>query len=72
GRLAAEEWLKFAVKKIAGRKDVAAPSFRDLKSRGMITLFDTTEEKRVLGWSPCADAAKFRARAIEIHAPPKL
>ncbi len=66
-RLGAEEWLKWAVKKFAGRKGVRAPSMRDLKSRGMTASFDTSTEKRILRWNPCADDAEFRRRAIGQH-----
>ncbi len=71
-RLGAEEWLKWAVKKIAGRKGVHAPAMRDLKSRGMVAPFDISAEKRILGWNPCADEAEFRKRAIYPHAEANL
>jgi nucleoside-diphosphate-sugar epimerase len=61
------EWLKFVAKKVSGRKGVPAPSSRDLKSRGMVSEIDTATEKRVLGWQPVADEAKFRERAILVH-----
>ena len=66
-RLYADECLKFAVKKVAGRNSVAAPSLRDLKSRGMVSPIDNSAEKKILGWRPCADDAEFRRRAIETH-----
>ncbi len=66
-RLGAEEWLKWAVKKVAGRKGVRAPAVRDLKSRGMVSQFDIAAEKRILGWRPCADEQEFRKRAIFPH-----
>ncbi len=66
-RLGADEWLKWGVKKLAGRKGVRRPAMRDLKSRGMVAQIDVTEEKRILGWRPCADETEFRKRAIEPH-----
>ncbi len=66
-RLGAEEWLKWAVKKVAGRNGVRAPAIRDLKSRGMVTPFDTSEEKKMLRWAPCDDEDAFRKRAIYPH-----
>lgn len=66
-RLGTEERLKWLVKKIAGRKGVRAPAMRDLKSRGMVSAFDTTDEKQSLGWRPCADDEEFRKRAINPH-----
>lgn len=68
-RLYADEWLKWAVKKVAGRRGVARPSLRDLKSRGMVAVIDTAEEKRILRWRPCDDEGQFRARAIMPHVP---
>lgn len=66
--LYADEWLKWSVKKIAGRKSVATPSMRDIKSRGMVAKIDTSAEKELLDWVPCADETDFRARAIFPHA----
>ncbi len=66
--LYADECLKYAVKKLAGRAGVAAPSWRDLQSRGMGAAIDTSEEKRVLGWAPCNDETAFRSAAILNHA----
>lgn len=66
--LMASERLKWAVKKAAGRAGVVAPSERDIRSRGMVAKFDASDEKRILGWAPCADEATFRARAILAHA----
>lgn len=66
-RVSAEEWLKWIVKKVAGRKGVRSPAKRDLKSRGMVSQFDTAAEKRILKWRPCADENEFRNRAIYPH-----
>ena len=66
-KLYTEELLKWAVKRIAGRRNLRAPSFRDLRSRGMAAQFDTSMEKRTLGWRPCANEAEFRDRAIAPH-----
>jgi predicted dehydrogenase/uncharacterized protein YbjT (DUF2867 family) len=65
--LYAEEWVKYAVKKMAGRSQIQAPSMRDLKSRGMRAQFDTSEEKRILNWRPCAEETAFRSTAILPH-----
>jgi nucleoside-diphosphate-sugar epimerase len=63
-------WLvecgKWSIKRLTGRA-VAAPSRRDFLSRGMSASFDCADAKRDLGWRPVADAAVFRARAIEVH-----
>jgi len=67
-RLGADEWLKWGVKKVAGRKGLRIPALRDLRSRGMVARFDVSEEKRLLGWRPCNDENEFRRRAILPHA----
>jgi hypothetical protein len=33
----------------------------------MTASFDCADAKRDLGWRPVADAAGFRARAIDVH-----
>jgi hypothetical protein len=33
----------------------------------MAARFDCADAKRDLGWRPVADAAVFRARAIDVH-----
>lgn len=66
--LMAGEWAKWAVKVAAGRRNMQKPSPRDFRSRGMVSAFDTAAEKRILGWTPCADEMDFRRRAILPHA----
>ena len=65
-------WLaecgKWAIKRAAGRA-AALPSRRDILSRGMRAPFDCTDARHDLGWTPVADDAVFRARAILVHAP---
>jgi len=65
-RLWLEELGKYAIKRAAGRA-VAWPSYRDLLSRGLVAPFDCADAKRDLGWSPVADEAEFRRRAILVH-----
>jgi predicted dehydrogenase/nucleoside-diphosphate-sugar epimerase len=63
-------WLvecgKWSIKRLTGRA-VAAPSRHDFLSRGMSARFDCADVQRDLGWRPVADAAAFRARAIDVH-----
>ncbi len=66
--LMAAEWAKHGVKTIAGRRNLQPPSMRDIKSRGMVAAIDVSEEKRILGWTPCADEAEFRRLALGPHA----
>lgn len=63
-RLYAEEALKYGVKRMAGRGNAAAPSLRDIRSRGMAAAFAVDSEKALLDWRPCADEAAFREAAI--------
>ncbi|NWG70660.1 MAG: Gfo/Idh/MocA family oxidoreductase [Parvularculaceae bacterium] len=65
--LMAGDWTKWAVKRLAGRTGVSKPSPRDLRSRAMASSFDTSAEKRLLSWTPCADEAEFRRLAILPH-----
>ncbi|NHK27499.1 NAD-dependent epimerase/dehydratase family protein [Parvularcula flava] len=62
----AGEVAKWLVKKAAGRK-VGFPSVRDLKSRGLVASFDTSAEKKLLGWQPVSDRQAFIDRAIMVH-----
>ncbi|MBF0307602.1 MAG: NAD-dependent epimerase/dehydratase family protein, partial [Alphaproteobacteria bacterium] len=65
-KLWAVEEAKWLVKRIGGRK-VPPPSLRDLRSRGLVARFDTTDVKRDLGWRPVADQTEFVRRAILVH-----
>lgn len=66
--LYAEEAFKWLVKRAAGRKG-PPPNLRDLRSRGLVASFDTTDAKTDLGWQPVADRERFLARAVRVHAP---
>lgn len=58
---------KWIIKRATGRRDAPFPSYRDLKSRGLVSPFDTTDVKRALGWQPVADWAEFVRRGIAVH-----
>jgi predicted dehydrogenase/nucleoside-diphosphate-sugar epimerase len=58
---------KWAIKRVGGRR-LPLPSLRDLRSRGLLARFDTSDVERDLGWRPVDDPVVFRARAIEVHA----
>jgi nucleoside-diphosphate-sugar epimerase len=62
------EASKWAVKRIGGRR-AARSTWRDLRSRGLVTAFDTTTEKEALGWRPETDPQRFLARAFAGSAP---
>jgi len=59
---------KWAIKRAGGRR-APLPSLHDLRSRGLLARFDTSDAERDLGWRPVTDPAVFRARAIQVHAP---
>ncbi len=63
------EIFKYGVKKVGGRK-LSFPSMRDLKSRGMVAAFDTSETERVLNWTPVKDRAQFVDRGIRVVVKP--
>ena len=65
--LLTQEYGKYLIKRATGRAG-APPSRRDLLSRGLAATFDCGDAKRDLGWSPVADPARFRERAILVHA----
>ena len=58
---------KWIIKRATGRRDAPFPSYRDLKSRGLVASFDTSDVKRDLQWQPTTDNATFIARGIAIH-----
>jgi nucleoside-diphosphate-sugar epimerase len=62
-RMQGVEIAKWLIKRIGGRS-VPLPSARDLKSRGMLARFDTTETEAALNWRPQADRATFIERGI--------
>ncbi len=55
---------KWGVKRLGGRRDAACTSLRDLKSRGLVTPFDTSDDKQRLDWQPEADPERFYVRAF--------
>ncbi len=58
---------KWIIKRATGRRDAPFPSYRDLKSRGLVAPFDTSDVKRDLQWQPTQDGAMFIARGIAVH-----
>ncbi|MFN7926621.1 MAG: Gfo/Idh/MocA family oxidoreductase [Blastocatellia bacterium] len=58
---------KWIIKRATGRRDAPFPSYRDLKSRGLVAPFDTSDAKRDLQWQPAQDAQEFLARGIGVH-----
>jgi nucleoside-diphosphate-sugar epimerase/predicted dehydrogenase len=58
---------KWIIKRATGRRDAPFPSYRDLKSRGLVASFDTSDAKRDLQWQPAPDWATFVARGIAVH-----
>lgn len=57
---------KWLVKK-AGRRKAPFPSYRDLKSRALITPFKSDLAREVLDWKPVEDKEEFLDKAIRIY-----
>jgi nucleoside-diphosphate-sugar epimerase/predicted dehydrogenase len=62
-----EELGRWMVRHLAGHR-APMPRRRDVLSRGMVASFDCTDAKRDLNWQPEADADRFFARAVRVHA----
>ena len=56
---------KWIVKKLGRRKDAVFPSYRDLKSRGMVPRLTCERARDVLGWQPCDDGQELLRRFLE-------
>lgn len=65
-KLFAAELAKWAVKRAGGKRS-PVPSLRDLVSRGMEAVFDCTDAKHDLGWTPVSEVAAFHDGAIAVH-----
>ncbi|MEM8713528.1 MAG: hypothetical protein AAGG01_21500, partial [Planctomycetota bacterium] len=57
---------KWLVKK-AGRRNAPFPSYRDLKSRALISPFSSNLAREKLGWKPVEDKEEFLDKAIRIY-----
>lgn len=66
-RMHAVEIAKWLIKRAGGRS-VPWPSARDLRSRGLLAKFDTSQTESVLKWRPQADRALFLERGISAPA----
>jgi nucleoside-diphosphate-sugar epimerase len=55
---------KWAVKLAARKPENSFPSYADLASRALVSPFDCTRAKRVLGWAPESDRERFIERGI--------
>jgi nucleoside-diphosphate-sugar epimerase len=69
-KLEAIEVGKWLIKCAARRKENPFPSFRDLRSRSLVTNLDCTAAKKLLGWRPCADREEFLRQAVDVHLQP--
>jgi len=66
-KLYAVELGKWMVKRAIGRRD-AFLSYRDLRSRGLVSRFDCADAERDLGWQPVSDRRTFINLGINVHA----
>ncbi|MFT5731792.1 MAG: putative dehydrogenase/nucleoside-diphosphate-sugar epimerase [Planctomycetota bacterium] len=55
------------VVKIVGRRKVALPSYRDLKSRALMSPFSSNLAREKLNWKPVEDKQEFLDKAIRIY-----
>jgi len=63
--LQCEEILKWFIKVLARKKENPFPSWRDLKSRSLLTEIDCSAAKQVLGWQPVSSPERFVAEALD-------
>lgn len=63
-RIQAVEIGKWLIKRLAGRRDVRLPSYRNLRSLGMQARFDCADVQRDLGWKPVAGREEFLRRIL--------
>lgn len=66
-RMQSVELAKWLIKR-AGGSNLAQPSVRDLRSRGMRANFDTAGTERALDWHPLADREAFLNRGVRAPA----
>lgn len=66
------EIAKWVLKVAARKPENAFPSYRDLKSRALISQFDCSAPKKILGWSPNSDVEVFLRESIDCHLRPVL
>lgn len=61
----AVDLVKYFLKRHLARKtDIARPTFHDWKNRAAFSIYDNSDAKAALGWSPESDRDKFVAKAI--------
>ena len=61
----AMDWVKYALKRYALRRGgLSQPLLSDWKGRAHLSRFDNAKALRELGWTPEADLARFKARAL--------
>jgi predicted dehydrogenase/nucleoside-diphosphate-sugar epimerase len=51
--------VKWMIKAVARKPGNTFPGYRDLRSRSLVSPFDTTHTKEQLGWRPVADREQF-------------
>lgn len=60
---------KYVVKKAGRRPGVEYPSWRDLKSRALVTTFASNLARTRLGWKPVEDREGLLDRCVRIYGP---
>lgn len=71
-RSQAMEIGKWFVKLVGGRPGLVFPSYRDLRARGLFTVFESNLAREVLGWKPVEEREEFLDKTVRIYGRPDL
>ncbi|MFT7667838.1 MAG: putative dehydrogenase/nucleoside-diphosphate-sugar epimerase [Planctomycetota bacterium] len=66
-RSQAMEIGKYFVKLAGGRAGLEWPDYRDLRARGLFTVFESNLAREVLGWTPVEDREEFLDKTVRIY-----
>jgi len=61
---------KWLLKTVARKPENSFPSYRDLKSRGLVSRIDCSAAKRYLNWTPNSDTEAFYREAVQANLRP--
>ena len=62
----AQEFAKWVIKRLIGRRSTPAPARRDFLSWGLTAKFDCSDAKRDLGWRPAGDHEYFIDHGLRV------
>ncbi len=58
---------KYLVKLVGGRSGLEFPSYRDLRARGLFTVFESNLAREILGWTPVEEREAFLDHTVRIY-----